>query len=310
VKVLLTGGAGFIGSELARQLVAAGHELVILDKLTYAGKREHLAGVDAEFVLGDVCDQPLVERLVKNSEAVIHAAAESHVTRSLDDAGTFIRTNVEGTRIVLEAAARADIQHMVHVSTDEVFGSCPPDHPPFKRFDRLAPGNPYAATKAAAEAFVHAVAHTFGFRATLVRSTNNYGPRQHPEKAIPYWIGAALGQGPLEIHGDGSPTRDWLHVSDFATGMVAILARGEPGSVYHFAGGNALQNFQVAERILALCGREQTALAHGPDRPGQDQRYALDDTETRAALGWSPRHTFEEGLLKTIEWYRARRGAE
>lgn len=304
MKVLLTGGAGFIGSEVARQLVAAGHQVVVLDKLTYAGKREHLDGLDLELVIGDVCDQALVAELVQGAGAVIHAAAESHVTRSLDDARVFIQTNVEGTRVVLEAAAKAGVAHAVHVSTDEVFGSCPADHAAYQPHDRLAPGNPYAATKAAAEAFVHATRHTLGYAATIVRSTNNYGHRQHVEKAIPYWIGAALGDGPLTIHGDGSPVRDWVHVSDFAAGLLAVLDRGVPGSVYHFSGGNPRQNRQVAERILELCDRPRSALRPGPDRPGQDMRYALDDSATRRDLGWAPRVSFDDGLTQTIAWYR------
>ncbi len=304
MRVLLTGGAGFIGSEVARQLVAADHQVVVLDKLTYAGERTHLDGLDVELVVGDVCDQDLVRELVQGAGAVIHAAAESHVTRSLDDARVFIQTNVEGTRIVLEAAAAAQVPHTIHVSTDEVFGTCPDGHPPFEPHDRLAPGNPYAATKAAAEAFVHATRHTFGYSATIVRSTNNYGPRQHREKAIPYWIGAALGDGPLEIHGDGSPVRDWVHVSDFAAGLLAVLARGTPGSIYHFSGGNPRQNRQVAERILDLCDRPRAALQPGPDRPGQDMRYALDDSATRSELSWQPRTGFDDGLAATIAWYR------
>ncbi len=304
MRVLLTGGAGFIGSEVARQLISAGHQVVVLDKLTYAGKQEHLEGLDLELVIGDVCDQSLVRELVEGTEAVIHAAAESHVTRSLDEAQVFIQTNVEGTRVVLEAAAAAGVKHAIHVSTDEVFGSCPEGHAPFQPQDRLAPGNPYAATKAAAEAFVHATRQTFDYAATIVRSTNNYGPRQHREKAIPYWIGAALGLGPLTIHGDGSPIRDWVHVSDFAAGLLAVLDRGTPGSVYHFSGGNPRQNRQVAEHILDLSDRPRSALEPVPDRPGQDMRYALDDASTRRELGWRPQIPFEEGLKMTIAWYR------
>ncbi len=306
--VLLTGGAGFIGSAVARALVASGRRVVVLDKLTYAGRREHLDGVPVDLVVGDVCDAELVARLVGGAAGVVHAAAESHVTRSLDDPSAFIRTNVEGTRVVLEAAARAEVPQTVHLSTDEVFGSCPPDHAPFVPSQPLAPGNPYAATKAAAEAFVHATTHTFGYRATVVRSTNNYGPRQHAEKAIPCWIEAALGEGPLPIHGDGSPVRDWLHVDDFAEGLVAVLERGAPGAVHHFSGGNALRNREVAVRILELCGRPPTDLAPGPDRPGQDQRYALDDAATRERLGWAPRVDFEAGLARTVAWYRERAG--
>ena len=311
MKLLITGGAGFIGSAVIRHIIThTNDEVVNLDKLTYAGRREHLDGLDLELVVGDVCDQDLVEKLVDGTGAIIHAAAESHVTRSLDDPRTFIQTNVEGTRIVLEAAARAAVPHTVHISTDEVFGSCPPDHPPFGPRDRLAPGNPYAATKAAAEAFVHATAHAFGYRATVVRSTNNYGPRQHTEKAVPSWIAAALGQGPLVIHGDGSPVRDWLHVSDFAAGLVTVLQRGKPGSTYHFSGGNPRQNRQVAEQVLDLCSRPPSALQPGPDRPGQDMRYALDDRDTRTKLGWTPRVDFRDGLAETVRWYRERPPSE
>ncbi len=307
-RILLTGGAGFIGSALARALVASGREVVVLDKLTYAGERAHLEGVPIELVVGDVCDAALVAELVDGVAAIIHAAAESHVSRSLVEVAPFILTNVEGTRVVLEAAARAGVPHTVHLSTDEVFGSCPPGRPPFSPAAPLAPGNPYAATKAAAEAFVHATAHTFGYRATLVRSTNNYGPRQHAEKAIPCWIEAALGDGPLPIHGDGSPVRDWLHVDDFAEGLLAVLDRGTPGDVHHFSGGNGLRNRDVALRVLALCGRPDTNLSPGPDRPGQDLRYALDDSATREALGWMPRVDFAEGLAATVEWYRGSGG--
>ncbi|MCK6522264.1 NAD-dependent epimerase/dehydratase family protein [Myxococcota bacterium] len=298
-RILLTGGAGFIGSALARALVADGWTVTVLDLLTYAGRRAHLDGVDAELVVGDVCDAALVRRLMTGQDAVVHAAAESHVARSLIDPAPFLRTNIEGARVVLEAAAAAGVAHAVHLSTDEVFGEAPaegrfgPDAP-------LRPGNLYAATKAAAEALVHAIRHTRGFPVSVVRCTNNYGPRQHGEKAIPTWIRLALAGEPLTLHGDGLARRDWLHVDDFAAGVVALLRRGRPGDVHHFAGGNERTNAELAAQLAALCGGGR--LTHVEERPGQDRRYALNDDNTRAALGWSPRVNLRDGLAATVTW--------
>jgi dTDP-glucose 4,6-dehydratase len=300
-RVLLTGGAGFIGSAVARTLLASGREVVVLDLLTYAGNRDNLDGLDVEFVQGDVCDEALVRTLVQDVDAVVHAAAESHVARSLTDPAPFLRTNIEGTRVVLEAAAAARVPHTVHVSTDEVFGQAE-HHEIFAPTDTLRPGNVYAASKAAAEAFVHAVAHTRGYRATVVRCTNNYGPRQHSEKAIPGWIRRALAGGPLPIHGRGEAIRDWLHVEDFAAGLLAVLERGTPGDVHHFSGRTPKTNREVAERILGLCGGGP--LDFQEDRPGQDKRYALDDRRTRRVLEWAPKLSFDEGLTRLVERHR------
>jgi dTDP-glucose 4,6-dehydratase len=297
----LTGGAGFIGSSVARSLLASGREVVVVDLLTYAGRRENIEGLDLEFVHGDVCDAPLIERLMRGVDGVIHAAAESHVARSLVDPATFLRTNIEGTRVVLEAAALAGVEHTIHLSTDEVFGQAE-DHEVFGPDAPLRPGNVYAATKAAAEAFVHAVAHTQGYRATIVRCTNNYGPRQHSEKAIPGWIRRALAGGSLPIHGRGEAIRDWLHVEDFAAGLVAILDRGVPGEVHHFSGRTPKTNREVAERILGLCGGGP--LRFVADRPGQDKRYAIDDRRTRRQLDWKPLIPFDEGLRRLVERHR------
>ncbi|MCB9742064.1 MAG: NAD-dependent epimerase/dehydratase family protein [Alphaproteobacteria bacterium] len=301
-RLLLTGGAGFIGSGLARALLARGWALTVLDKLTYAGRREHLEGLDLELVVGDVCDAPLVAELMQGVDVVVHAAAESHVARALVDPAPFFRTNVEGTRVVLTEAAAAGVAHCVHVSTDEVFGSAP-EGEAFAVDAPLRPGNFYAASKAAAEALVHAVAHTRGFRASVVRCTNNYGPRQHLEKAIPTWTRAASRGEPIPVHGAGEAIRDWLHVEDFCAGVVALIDRGEPGGVYHFSGGNSRMNREVAARIAALCGGG--ALRFTEDRPGQDARYALDDAATRDALGWAPEVPFERGLAETVAWYQA-----
>jgi dTDP-glucose 4,6-dehydratase len=303
---LLTGGAGFIGSATARALVQAGWHVVVLDKLTYAGRREHLEGVGVDLVVGDVCDEDLVRQLVSGAGAVVHTAAESHVGRALKDATAFLKTNIDGTRIVLEQSAKAGVPHVVHLSTDEVFGSAPAGVS-FAIDAPLRPGNAYAASKAAAEAFVHATAHTLGSRATIVRCTNNFGPRQHEEKAIPGWIRAALDGEPLQIHGEGSAIRDWLHVEDFAAGLVAVLSNGTPGEVYHFSGHNPLNNLNVAQQIAEMCGG--AVLAHVPDRPGQDARYALDDACTREALGWAPVLSFVAGLKQTLEWIASQRRA-
>ena len=300
MRVLLTGGAGFIGSATARALLQQGHRVVVLDKLTYAGRRENLEGLDLELVVGDVCDEALVTQLVQDPDVVLHAAAESHVTRSIDDAAPFLRTNIDGTRCMLEAAAQARVPHFIHVSTDEVFGSASAGVA-FKPNDPLRPGNYYAASKASAEAMVHAAAHTRGYSASIVRCTNNYGPRQHDEKAIPTWIGAALSGHPLPIHGDGRAIRDWLFVDDFARGLVLLLDQ-PPGGVHHFTGGSPLSNGQVARRIAAELGG---VLLHVEERAGQDARYDLDDARTRRDLGWGPQVSFGEGLARTIAWYRS-----
>ncbi len=300
-RVLLTGGAGFIGSCVARTLLAAGYDVTVLDLLTYAGRREHLAGLDLTFVHGNVCDPDTVRRSMEGADAVVHAAAESHVARSLVDPHPFLRTNIEGTRVLLEAAADLGVPHTVHLSTDEVFGQAEDDEV-FAPGDSLRPGNVYAATKAAAEGFVHAVAHTRGYRATIVRCTNNYGPRQNSEKAIPGWIRRALAGHSLPIHGRGEAIRDWLHVEDFAGGLLAVLQRGEPGDIHHFSGRTPRTNREVAERILGLCGGGP--LDFQEDRPGQDKRYAIDDRRTRRLLDWEPRISFDEGLKRLVERHR------
>ena len=300
-SVLITGGAGFIGSATVRHFVEQGWKVTVLDALTYAGRRENLDGLDVELVVGDVCDAECVGKLVDASEVVLHLAAESHVSRSIEDAFPFLRTNVIGTQTVLEACRRAQIARFVHVSTDEVFGST--EVPGGLGIDAgLRPGNPYAASKAAAEGLIWAVRHTHDYQPIMVRCTNNYGPRQHPEKAVPSWILAAISHGAVPIHGTGHAIRDWLHVRDFAAGLYRVVEAGVPGVDYHFAGRAARTNLEVAEQLIALLGRGR--VVHLQDRPGQDMRYALDDTATRNALGWSPQISFPRGLADTVRWYR------
>lgn len=306
-RVLLTGGAGFIGSQVARDLVASGADVVVLDKLTYAGRRENLDGVRCELVVGDVCDPTMVHQAMSGCDTVVHAAAESHVVRSLDAAATFLRTNIEGTRVVLEAARLLGIQRVLHVSTDEVFGqvedgvACEVDDP-------MRPGNAYAASKVGAEALVHAWRHTHGLPVAMVRCTNNYGPRQHPEKAVPCWTRAALAGGPLPIDGDGSAVRDWLYVEDFSRGLITALQHWQDGATWHFAGHQHRTNQQMAEAVAAVVGLEP-AFERRPERRGQDRRYALADAVTRSALEWEPRVSMEEGLERTVSWYRDHRDA-
>lgn len=306
-RLLLTGGAGFIGSQLARTLVADGWQVRVLDKLTYAGRREHLAGVDCELVVGDVCDPAAVAAAVEGCAAVLHAAAESHVQRSLEDPGAFLRTNVEGTRVVLEACARAEVEQVLLLSTDEVFGQAAPGQV-YGPDAPHRPGNPYAASKAAAEALVHAWRHTYGSRIAIARCVNCYGPRQHPEKAVPWWARDALQGHPVPVQGVGRAVRDWLYVEDLARGLALALRAGQPDATWHFAGHQHLPNLELARRVLrhvaARTGR-MAQVEFVADRKGQDARYAIDDAETRARLGWAPQVALDEGLARTVEWIAA-----
>lgn len=304
MRVLVTGGAGFIGSQVVRELLAREASVVVLDLLTYAGRRWYLDHLEHRLVVGDVADPSAVRGAMQGCDAVLHLAAESHVSRSLGDSAPFFRTNIEGTRVVLDVALELGVERVVHMSTDEVFGSAVDEQAsgpsaPFR------PGNPYAASKVAAEAVVMAWRHSFGSQATIVRCTNNYGPRQHPEKAIPCWTLAALGGGPIPVHGQGRPRRDWLHVSDCARGLVDIVDRWQPARSWHLAGGDVRVNRDVASAVGELCGVEH--VVGGPQRPGQDDVYLLDDAATRAELGWAPRMGFRQGLAETVAWYRAHR---
>lgn len=304
-RVLLTGGAGFMGSTVARALVADGWEVVVLDALTYAGSQAHLDGVDCSLIVADVNEGPVLWPLVRQADVVVHMAAESHVERSLRDAGPFIRSNVDGTRQVLEACAAAGHRRLLHVSTDEVFGSAPPGVS-FGEHDPLRPGNPYAATKAAAECLVDAWRHSFGLDTRVVRCTNNYGVRQHPEKAVSGWIDRALRGEPLPLHGRGEAVRDWLHVDDFARGLLSTVRYEGERRYFHFAGQAPRTNREVAELVLAAAGGG--SLVEVADRPGQDARYALDDAPTRADLGWAPRISLEAGIRDLVERTARSRG--
>jgi dTDP-glucose 4,6-dehydratase len=271
-----------------------------MDKLTYAGDRANLSGLDLDFVEGDICDATLVKQLVTDCEVVINMAAESHVTRSFHGASEFIRTNVDGARIVVEASIAAGVDRIIHMSTDEVFGPASAGVS-FDLHDPHKPRNPYAASKSAAEAFIVAVRNITGADINIVRCTNNYGPRQHIEKAIPCWVTHARLGEPIPIHGEGVAERDWMHVRDLADGILRIMEVGSKSETFHFSGRNSRTNRSVAELVAEMCGGGE--IVSTPERLGQDMRYDLDDKATREALGWEPKIGFEQGLKETIRWF-------
>lgn len=311
MKLLVTGGAGFIGSNLLRYLLREHDQIEVtnLDKLTYAGNLENLADVAASpryrFVRGDVADANVVEKVLSTDfDAIIHLSAETHVDRSLEDAAPFLRTNVIGTHVLLEAARRRSVARFVHISTDEVYGSAP-EGVSFGEEAPLRPSSPYAASKAAADLLVLSYVHTFRFPAIIVRCTNNYGPYQFPEKLIPLVIANALGDKPLPMYGDGLHARDWIYVEDHCRAIFLALLRGRTGEVYNIASGSPRINLEVVRALLQLLGKPESLITFMEDRPGHDRRYALDSTKSRAELGWSPLYPFEEGLALTVQWNRS-----
>jgi dTDP-glucose 4,6-dehydratase len=308
-RVLVTGGAGFIGSNFARFL-AAGHpdwEIVVLDKLTYAGRRENLADLEGRagfrFVEGDIADRELAKSLLPGCRYVLNFAAETHVDRSLYDAGSFIHTDVYGTFVLLEAARESSTLAMfVQISTDEVYGSV--ESGSSREDDALMPRNPYAASKAGADRLAYSYFATHGLPVVVTRASNNYGPYQYPEKLIPLFVTHALDRLPLPLYGDGLNVRDWLHVEDHCRALELLLERGRPGETYNVGGGNERNNLELTRRILALLERPEDLIRRVPDRPGHDRRYSLDSSKLRA-LGWTPQVPFEEGLARTVDWYRS-----
>jgi dTDP-glucose 4,6-dehydratase len=308
--VLVTGGAGFIGSNLVRHLLARRPrcEVVNLDSLTYAGNLDNLTDLDRHpryrFVRGDIADPAAVRRAMAGCDGVFHLAAESHVDRSIEGSLPFLRTNVSGTGVLLEEAARVGVKRFVHVSTDEVYGSLGP-RGRFTERTPLAPNSPYAASKAASDLLVRSFHVTHGVPAIVTRCCNNYGPYQFPEKFIPLMILRALAGEPLPIYGDGKYVRDWIHVEDHCAALVRVLERGRPGEIYNIGSAATRRNLDVAHRILDLTGRPRTQLHHVVDRPGHDRRYAIDARKLRGDLGWKPAWGFERGLRETVSWYRA-----
>jgi dTDP-glucose 4,6-dehydratase len=307
-SILVTGGAGFIGSNYAR-FVAAEHpdwRLVVLDKLTYAGRRENLESLERhpgfEFVQGDIADPEVVARVMPGCDYVVNFAAETHVDRSLYDAGGFIQTDVYGAFVLLEEARRnAALKTFVQISTDEVYGSV--ESGSSRETDALMPRNPYSASKAGGDRLAYSYFATYGLPVIVTRASNNYGPFQYPEKVIPLFITHALDDIPLPLYGDGMNVRDWLHVDDHCRAVHMLLTRGAAGETYNIGGGNELPNIELTRRILALLGKPDTLIRRVTDRPGHDRRYSLDCGKLRG-LGWEPRVPFEDGLRGTVQWYR------
>jgi dTDP-glucose 4,6-dehydratase len=304
MRVLVTGGAGFIGSHFVKRLVASGDEVVVLDRLTYAGNPANLEGVPHEFHHGDIAVPEAVARAGDGCDAVVNFAAESHVDRSIHDPREFVHTEVLGTQTLLEWVRGRDVRY-VQVSTDEVYGDLEPGTRSLED-DPLRPSSPYAAAKAAGDLQVLAYVRTYGVRASITRGANTYGSHQYPEKLIPLFVTNALEGLELPVYGDGRQVREWLHADDHCAAVETVLREGAPGGVYN-VGGEEFENIEVTHRILELTGADPGLVRHVEDRAGHDRRYALDDAKLRA-LGWSPGHSFgETGLTETVEWYRAHR---
>jgi len=308
VKVLVTGGAGFIGSNYVRHALAAHPDWHVtnLDKLTYAGRLENLETVLShprhEFVRGDIADPAVTGPLVSAAEIVVNFAAETHVDRSLMNAGEFITTDVFGTFVLLEAARQAPgLKRFVQISTDEVYGSV--SEGSSRETDELRPRNPYSASKAGADRLAYSYWATYDVPVVITRASNNYGPNQFPEKVIPLFITNALDSLPLPLYGDGLNERDWIHVSDHCHAIDVVIASGRNGEVYNVGGGNPVANADLTRRILRLLDRPESLIRHVADRQGHDRRYSLDTTKLET-LGWQPRVAFEQGLADTVRWYQ------
>ena len=323
--ILVTGGAGFIGANFVHHLLGTTDATVVnLDALTYAGNRESLEGLPEDrhvFVEGNICDGPLVRRLLAEHrpDAIVHFAAESHVDRSIDEPGAFIRTNVTGTQTLLDAALAhwqdgADHFRFVHVSTDEVYGTLKPDEPGFTETHRYAPNSPYAASKASADHLARAWHRTYGLPVMITNCSNNYGPYQFPEKLIPLMLINALEGERLPVYGDGQQRRDWLFVTDHCRAVARVLEAGEPGRVYNVGGNAEMANLDVVYLLCDLLDERvpgerprRELIEYVADRPGHDRRYAIDASRIRDELGWEPSVDFAEGLAKTVDWYLANR---
>jgi dTDP-glucose 4,6-dehydratase len=303
MRILVAGGAGFIGSHFVKRLLQAGDEAVVLDKLTYSGNRANLPQ-DAEFVHGDIAVPGDVARAARGCEAIVNFAAETHVDRSVLSAEEFGHTNFRGTQVLLEHVREAGIR-LVQVSTDEVYGDLEAGGSS-RETDPLNPSSPYAAAKAAGELLVPAYVRTYGVRASITRGSNTYGPNQYPEKFIPLFVTNMLDGEPLPLYGDGRQVRDWLHADDHCAGIELVLREGGPGEIYNVGGDNEQYNIDVAEKLFELTGADRSLLRRVDDRPGHDRRYSLDTGKLRA-LGWAPRVPFEEGLRATVDWYRDNR---
>jgi len=304
MRVMITGGAGFIGCNFVRHVLEnhPGYQVVVLDKLTYAGRMENLQDVMGriEFVQGDICDRQAVDSVIRSCDAVVNFAAETHVDRSISDAGSFVRTNVLGTHTLLEAARDLGLEKIVQIGTDEVYGST--DVGSFSEADPLNPSSPYSASKAGADLLARAYFITYGLPVCITRSSNNFGPYQYPEKLIPFFVLRALQGERLPVYGSGKNVRDWLYVRDNCAAIDLVLHKGRPGEIYNIGGGNELSNLEITSRILSHLKKPASLIEHVADRLGHDFRYSIDSAKMRN-LGWRSQLNFEEALNETIDWY-------
>ncbi|MEU8977603.1 dTDP-glucose 4,6-dehydratase [Streptomyces sp. NPDC048309] len=310
MRILVTGGAGFIGSHYARTMLDGGYpgfedaHVTVLDQLTYAGRRDNLPAAHPRltFVRGNILDRELLRSVLDGQDAVVHFAAESHVDRSIESGTAFVRTNVEGTQSLLEACLTVGVERVVHVSTDEVYGSIEEGF--WTEESPLLPNSPYAASKAASDLIALAYFRTHRLNVSVTRCSNNYGPYQHPEKFIPLAVTHLLEGRPIPVYGDGQQVREWLHVDDHCRALHRVLTGGRAGEAYNIGAGTAVPNLTLARRLAELCGAEPHMIQHITDRKGHDRRYALDQTKIERQLGHLPLTPFDKGLAETVAWYR------
>ena len=310
--VLVTGGAGFIGSNFIFYMFAKypGIKITNLDLLTYAGNLENLKDIadnpNYTFIKGDIADARVVNEIIPDVDYIVNFAAESHVDRSIEDASVFIRTNVMGTQVLLDAAKRHGIERYLQISTDEVYGSLGPTGY-FTEETPLAPNSPYSASKTGADLLVRAYYETYGLPCLITRCSNNYGPYQFPEKLIPYFIKRLLNNQTVPVYGDGLNVRDWLHVEDHCSAIDVVLQKGRPGEVYNIGGNNEKTNMEITKLVLAGLGKTESMIEYVKDRLGHDRRYAIDSSKIQNELGWTPAISFENGIKQTITWYMENR---
>ena len=305
MRLLVTGGAGFIGANFVHRAVDRGDDVTVYDALTYSGNPANLAGLEGRrgyrFVHADVCDGAALTEAMAGHDAVVHFAAESHVDRSITDPARFVSTNCGGTATVCRVALEVGVGRVLHVSTDEVYGSI--DEGSFIEADPLAPSSPYSASKAASDLIALSYHRTYGLPVVVTRSTNNYGRFQYPEKVVPLFVTRLLRGGRVPLYGDGGNVRDWCHVDDNCAALERVLADGVDGMVYNVGAGNEIDNLDLTHRLLELCGADASSIEYVADRPGHDRRYSV-DTQRIRALGWAPVHDLADGLAATVAWYR------
>ncbi|GAB4173568.1 MAG: dTDP-glucose 4,6-dehydratase [Calditrichia bacterium] len=305
-SILVTGGAGFIGSNFVRYMVNKypTYKIIVLDALTYAGNRGNLSDLEGKlnylFIKGNIQDADLVDNVVSNVDTIINFAAETHVDRSILDAASFIKTDILGTHVLLEAAKKYNIKRYIQISTDEVYGSI--ENGSFSETDPLMPNSPYSSSKAGGDLLVRAYYKTYGVPAIITRSSNNFGPFQYPEKLIPLFITNAIDNKKLPLYGDGKNVRDWLYVIDNCEAIDTVLHQGVPGEIYNIGAGNELTNIEITKKILSLLDKDDSLIEYVKDRPAHDRRYSVNISKI-SALGWKPAHNFEQAMEETVKWY-------